>query len=223
MVDEIIETPNYNQKKREIALYFSEIISFKNDKNRDDFFKILKSNVYLMLYNMIESTVKEILSAVYDQINISNIPYNNLSDSLKGVWESHQFFHLDSGGSNKIMSYKKETHTMIKKVLDRCSVRFNDGYVSISGNADLDAIFKIMQTHGIAIKMDSIGKYKHEFYEIKFQRNNLAHGSTSFVETGRDTTTDQLQKMINDTEKCIDEIIKDVSKYLNQKKYLKMT
>lgn len=72
MVDEIIETPNYNQKKREIALYFSEIISFKNDKNRDDFFKILKSNVYLMLYNMIESTVKEILSAVYDQINISN-------------------------------------------------------------------------------------------------------------------------------------------------------
>lgn len=58
-----------------------------------------------MMYNMIESTIKEIIFAVYDNINAANLTYEEISLKLQELWESHQFENLDKGNA-KAEKYK---------------------------------------------------------------------------------------------------------------------
>lgn len=56
-------------------------------------FKSLKSNVILMLYNLVESTVRLTMNSYYDSVNDRKLGYQNLIEEVKKIWmEWQQFF-----------------------------------------------------------------------------------------------------------------------------------
>lgn len=201
----MIDIPNYPQKKKELEFYINELKCLdhisnspsnpyelylnkhlkKNRYSMQDFIVILKSNAYIMMYNMIESTIKEIILALYDNINAANLTYEEISIKLQELWENHQFENLDKGNA-KTDKYKQEAHKMITSIIKDRYVKFNNSNIKLSGNADFESVLIIMQKHGISIDTRQIGKYSDELRNIKNARNSLAHGGTSFIESGRD-------------------------------------
>lgn len=234
----MISVPNYPQKKKELQFYINELncldqISnspsnpyerYLNQKlqtrnySMQDFIVILKSNAYIMMYNMIESTIKEIIFALYDNINAANLTYKEISFKLQELWESHQFENLDKGNA-KADKYKKEAHRMITSIIKDNTVKFDNNNIKLSGNADFENVLIIMQKHGINVNTSNIGKYSNELKNIKNIRNSLAHGGTSFIESGRDISFNDIKKMCVHTEEYLEQLIKDVNYFVWHKQF----
>ena len=47
---------------------------------------ILKSNVSLMIYNIIEYTVTNLIDSIYDEIRINHLSYIDVNDSIRSLW-----------------------------------------------------------------------------------------------------------------------------------------
>jgi hypothetical protein len=236
----MLDISNYYSKKKELDFYIEKLFfldrvsseqrnpyeRYLNDRMKSkvydlrDFVVILKSNAYMMMYNMIESTTKEIVWAIYDQINSSDLTYEKVSLILQKLWEKHQFLNLDSGNA-KTEKYKKKAHTIITNILDESPIRFYASNFKLSGNADFDKILEKMGGLGVNIDTSNIGQYKDELKTIKDNRNKLAHGAISFIESGRDSSFKDIQDMAKHTETYLEQLIKDASNYTKKRLYKK--
>lgn len=47
---------------------------------------ILKSNVSLMIYNIIEYTVSNLIDSIYDEIRMNHLSYVDVNESIKALW-----------------------------------------------------------------------------------------------------------------------------------------
>lgn len=234
----MIDNADYIQKKKELHFYIQKLIfldaitidsstpynSYINENMKSksyemkDFIVILKSNTFMMMYNMIESTIKQIIWSLYDQVNSEQIVYTDLIDKLKVLWQKYSFLNLDNGNA-KTDKYKDKAKNMIDSIINSESIKLRDNQFKLSGNADFDSILTIMQNHGIDVKTNQIGPYKNELKKIKDTRNNLAHGSTSFIESARDTTVNDLKNTNAHVEKFLDQLISDTNDYIRYKRY----
>ena len=100
----------YESRKREINSFINLMDFFERKKTNiqenevsfDEFFyegeipidftyqeliNILKSNVSLMMYNIIEYTVSGLVECIYDEIRIQNLSYIGVNDSIRAVFE----------------------------------------------------------------------------------------------------------------------------------------
>ena len=99
----------YNSRKKEIEnfLEFMKFLERRENQREDgkskfaDFFysqddgihltyqaliNILKSNVSLMIYNIIEYTVTNLVDSIYDEIRINHLAYMDVNESIKSLW-----------------------------------------------------------------------------------------------------------------------------------------
>lgn len=92
----------YNQRRDEIELYFSAIKQLyqatdiideeeKMDFHKDEFIKILKSNILLMIYNLVESSVMGGIIEIYEKLKSQNLSYQTVSNEIKNIWFSFTF------------------------------------------------------------------------------------------------------------------------------------
>ena len=51
-----------------------------------DLQKILKSHCYLLLYNLIESSIRNGIVAIHDAISLERLTYKDLSPKIKMIW-----------------------------------------------------------------------------------------------------------------------------------------
>lgn len=199
--------------------YLNDNLS-NDDYSFNDFIVILKSNAFMMLYNMVESTVKELIASIYDQINSSQLSYSNISESLQDLWQKYHFQNLNQSDA-KADKYKKAAHDMINSVLTLQPIKLNYGQLKLSGNADFESILTITQQHGINFNTNEVGKYNLELKKIKNTRNSLAHGSSSFIESARDNSVGDIQKISEHTQIYLEQLIKDCGFYIQHHKYKK--
>ncbi|WP_294605847.1 MAE_28990/MAE_18760 family HEPN-like nuclease [uncultured Lactobacillus sp.] len=236
----MITTSIYDSKKQELNFYISslkKLDSLSNEQSElwtdlakvlkqqpfkiDSFMIILKSNSYMMMYNMIESTIRELISTIYDAINTSSLRYDEVLDKIQDLWEKHQFLGLDDSNDTKSDSYKKEAHRCISFILKKQKIKFYTNNFKLSGNADFDTILSVTQNLGINFDTTTIGKYKNEIDTIKRNRNGLAHGSYSFIELGSDKTIDDLYQTSLHVETYLEQLKKDVNNYIKNKDFKK--
>ena len=72
-------------------------------------FKSLKSNVILMLYNLVESTVRLTMNSYYDSVNDRKLGYQNLIEEVKKIWIKQAL-----GTVQKNDSIQKNIYSMIE-------------------------------------------------------------------------------------------------------------
>lgn len=108
---------------------------------------------------------------------------------------------------------------MITSIIQNNTVRFNNNNIKLSGNADFESVLTIIQKHGININTSIIGKYSNELRIIKNTRNSLAHGGTSFIESGRDISFNDINKMCKHTEEYLEQLIKDTNYFVWRKRF----
>ena len=201
---------DFNDTKREINKYF-DFLERVNDlsvgiphihypispskpsyKIEEDVSKILKANAFLMLYNLIEATIKNGIWELLTKIERERIPYQDLKEELKNIWLDRK---LQIEFKTKDDTIVKQLHKVIENVLND-NLRFYDDKRKIkfeSGNLSVSTIQKTAKRYGFNSINILHQEEEEAFKNIKKERNNLAHGDRTFSNCGNNYAFDDLK------------------------------
>lgn len=165
----------------------------------------MKASAMLMLYNLVESTMTNIVQAVFDHLRQKSIGLNNMNDVMKVMIL----------GNIK----KRNPTTLVEKMrnetLDIAIASFERTSV-FSGNIDSKKIRETFQEFGVA--SPSVLK-EPVLLQIKTARNDLAHGAKSFSDTGKTFAAKDLREMHLKVGKVLLKTIGAFELYINSQAY----
>lgn len=171
--------------------------------------KILKANGFILLYNLLEATVRNSIKAIGNVIESEGIKYQDFSENLKKLWINHSFKSVDA---------QRIKHETIGPILDQIVnnefLRLEEDAISFSGNIDAQKIREIAKRIGYKAPKDG-----RELVTIKEKRNQLAHGEKTFCEIGRNFTVGELVRLKDAMTSYISEVLDNVQDYIDTKAY----
>lgn len=213
----------FNDRRIEIEFYFSILVDLEHETGRIDtpdnprFFRILKSNFLLMLYNFVEACVVSGMMEIYESLNESKSGYDELIEEIQLIWSNNRIDNVyDSSGGKT--AYERAVTEMISSVINRSPISLNRGALNISGNLDARKIKSLCDKHRIRyVASDVDGCLK----TVKDKRQNLAHGDESFGDCARDLTLSQLEHLKDEVFRFIGDILDGMKTYYDNRLYLK--
>lgn len=214
----------FNKRLAEINTYFDTLSMIDKGKCRivcqdiqgkeeerlidPDLSRILKANGFILLYNLIEATVRKSIDAILNMVRNDGLTYGDLSDKLKTLWINQE---VKGKGANSIGQKVKE---MAEDILNNKILLLTHECVNISGNIDAQKVRDIARSVGYNEPKDGAA-----LKTIKDKRNHLAHGEYTFAEIGKDFSVNELMKYKDETEKFLHSVLDNVERYINDKKY----
>ncbi|MDD5617113.1 MAG: MAE_28990/MAE_18760 family HEPN-like nuclease [Candidatus Methanoperedens sp.] len=179
-----------------------------------DLQKILRSNCFLLLYNLVESSVRNGILSVYDSIEDDSLKYEELSEKIQEIWLTHQTSKKD---------IKKRLKQLMKDVSEGCQIVLEKDTINISGNLDYDSIQKIINTFGFFGRFTVDEKHiKSALDKVKHERNLLAHGNKTFCQSGEIITMSELTNIKDNISKYLGEFLLNIETYIDNKRYKKI-
>jgi len=179
----------------------------------------LRSTTYLLLYNLIESTVYNAVISVFDEISDNGLKYFDIVEDVQKYWLNNLYKHDD----------KKRKETIIETIMNVAIQIFNDTIVLASneinygGSLDAKTIFATAKSMKIDIgnvhRIYDENKHGQTLKEIKQKRNWLAHGEKSFIEVGSTSSIGQLEEAKGNVFDFLSEFITAVESYLANQQY----
>lgn len=174
----------------------------------------LKGTVYILLYNLIESNMREAICFIHETIYDRNIHFDRLKKELKSEIfkrlknDSVSVESLVNGLTEKGISSGISYGTFNKKKL-------------FSGNIDREEIKEKSQVYGFSINTDYIHtKHGEKLSTVKQHRNDLAHGNVSFAELGKNVSYQDLEDVSLEIIAYLDSIANNIEHYINTNGYL---
>lgn len=228
MQEALMHTLNlFNERKQKINIYIKGLKALEKRSSgqnlkalyfNDDFLKILKANTLLMIYNLVECTVREGITEIYDEVKQEGLTYYDVSQNIKNIWFSYKFQQVYDPGAG-YDSYKSKALEIVNSILNGDVIELNRKAMGISGNLDADQIRAILKEHGIYCHSEPGSNGGNKLKTVKQKRNYLAHGTISFAECGRDYGIDDLIQTNDQTVLFLEGLIKDMKQYYEEKRY----
>ncbi len=200
----------FQQRVAEIETYFSFISIHTNTTNNEDLNRILKANLLLMLYNLVESSISNAVEEIHNEIHLRTVSFNSLKIQLRTKLITYLNKNLNA--SNFVSTVNDLALDIVKQCFDKQKL-FN-------GNVDSRKIRELGENYGFRHTTD-YEKTKNGvcLVTIKGKRNDLAHGTFSFTEVGKEYSIGDLEKMKSETTFYLEEIISNIEDYLNTQEY----
>lgn len=179
----------------------------------------LRSTSYLLLYNLIESTVYNSITTIFDEIKDSRLKYFDIIDDVQKYWLNNIYKHDD----------KKKKETIIETIMKIANQIFTDTIelasteINYGGSLDAQTIFATAKS--MKIEVGNIRRIFDEsihgqiLIDVKKKRNWLAHGEKSFIEVGSSSTFSQLEDAKKYICDFLDEYIASVELYITNKHF----
>ena len=221
----------FNDRKNEIDLYYQLIDFLDNIEKEDgeksinnilfnkDIEKIVRANALLMLYNLVESTLVNGIEEVYSVFKQDEITYSQVRSEIKEIWFNYRFSNAYDKKAH-FDTYKKTAEKIITSIMLNKPLELDRKATGISGNLDADSIREVCKKHGIQFISPEECHGGKKLGKVKEQRNQLAHGTLSFVECGRDFTVIDLHEIKIEVEKFLSGFIDVIESYYDNKEYL---
>lgn len=219
---------SFNERKEEIEEYYLALSKLYEDKSNfecppkyfdDSFLKMLKSNAILMVYNLVEATIMGAILEIYDSLFQQGITYKMVRREIQEIWFSYKFNEVYDKNAH-FNSYKGKAKEIIDFVLADQVLKLDRKATNISGNLDAQKIRDVCSNHGITIHLNSQCRGGIILTDVKNERNNLAHGTVSFVECGRNYSIDDLIRIKDETERFLEDILLGMKEYHDNHLYL---
>lgn len=176
--------------------------------------KILKANVYLLLYNLVESTVRNTLQAIYDHLETKGVSFHDVRDEL----QLEVLKNLKRYIQNKdVVNFNQQINDISKDIVYMTfnpSDRFN-------GNVDAKLVREKVEKMGFSVVAEAFARDGVDLLSIKSQRNSLAHGELSFCDCGKDLVASDLDDMFERTKAYLAALIQCSEGYIAQELYKK--
>jgi hypothetical protein len=176
--------------------------------------KTTKGTVYLILYNLIESTMREAIVKIHEKISVAGVSFDSLRLELQ----------------KKIIQRAKKDKTALATMLTQL-----DGNISLnihnaalrkedifSGNIDRKEITNVASIYGFNDTTDyHKTKNGRHLTNIKDNRNDLAHGNKTFSEVGSNKSASELKELCDEVIFFMYEIFDNMIDSVESQKYLK--
>ncbi len=219
-------TQDFNERSKEVSRYFIFLKSLEQSTTKlsmdgkgshsktkeidPELLKTLKASGFLLLYNLVEATMSNVIEAIFDEMKSKSISYDQIRPELKKI----VLKNLKKRNPDKIFS----SITAIS--IDIITAGFDKSDL-FSGNIDSRKIRETAAEYGFSYSTDyaktSDGS---DLLTIKSNRNDLAHGTKSFTEVGRDKTADELLEIKKKVIIYLRQILKNIETYLDNEEYL---
>jgi hypothetical protein len=211
---EIIELERPKISAFDITANQEKILSVNSSK-----IDTLRSTSYLLLYNLIESTVYNSITNIFDEINDEGLKYFDIIEDVRKYWLNNLYKHDD----------KKKKETIIETIMKVANQIFTDtitlasNEINYGGSLDAGTIFATAQS--MKIEVGNIRRiydktiHGQMLIDVKKKRNWLAHGEKSFIEVGSSSTFSQLDDARIYISEFLGEFITSVEEYINNKHY----
>lgn len=217
---------DFDQRVKEIELYFVALkaLDEKPLQSSDEpyfnseFIKILKANTLIMIYNLVESTVIRGITEIYDKIKEEKLTYSDVNTKIQKIWFSFKFRQVYDPLSHFI-SYQEQASKIIDSILNNKIIELDRKATSISGNLDAKKIRNVCVEHGISFVASPESRGGIQLETVKNRRNELAHGSSSFAECGRDLTYQDLNQIKDETICFLKGFLESIQSYYDDEKY----
>lgn len=216
----------FDDRKTEIEFYYSVMVDI-DDESRNvlqtidnlRFFRIMKSNFLLMLYNLVEATFTTGMLEIYEQVKQDGCSYESLIDEIQNIWRDYrirEIYKPDSG----LNVYTDRVKKIIEAITQDTPLIMTKGMLNISGNLNAKQIKKICDQHKIRYR---VSDDQRKLDTVKSKRNSLAHGDESFSQCARDLTVSDLENIKDTVLLFISEILAGMDLYYDEKQYLRPT
>ena len=220
---------DFTERSKEVSKYFIVLKSLEQgttqlsmrNKNGNlkikeidpELLKTLKASGFLLLYNLVESTMRNVIEAIFDQLKNADVSYDQIRPELKKT----VLRNLKKRNPDKIfLSITSISVDIITAGFDKEDL--------FSGNIDARKIRDTAIEYGFSHSTDQLKTGNGtDLLTIKATRNDLAHGIKSFTEVGRDKTADELLEIKNKTISYLRQIVKNIEIYLDNQEYLDST
>jgi hypothetical protein len=145
----------FDERKIEIDFYFSVIKELiihnstvkKIDSNR--FTKILKANILLMSYNLIEYCIINGFNDIYNAVNNCGASNSIMAEELRDIWSNHKILKAHKDTVN-LQTYGKQVKEIIIQVLSSNPIFLTLHILDISGNLDARQIKNLLKIYKIS-------------------------------------------------------------------------
>ncbi len=217
---------DFNERSREVSKYFMFLKTLeqgsvklsmegmcgkvKVKKLDSELEKTLKASGFLLLYNLIESTMRNAIEAIFDEIATQGVSFDKVKPKIKKIILQN----LKKRDPDKILS---SITSFSVDIISACFVKED----LFSGNIDGKLIKSLACEYGFSCETDAKKTGNgQDLLAIKFNRNHLAHGVKSFSEVGREKSADELLKIKTKVINYLRQILVNLETYLENKEYL---
>lgn len=214
----------FEDRKTEIEFYYSVMVDMENKPevilhtiDNQRFFRIMKSNFLLMLYNLVEATFTTGMDEIYDQVNTDKCTYNNLIDEIQTLWRDYKVKEI-YGPTSDLKGYTSRVQLIVNDITHNVPLSLTRGMRKFSGNLNAKKIKEICDKHKIRYCVSDDNAILEK---VKMKRNSLAHGDESFSRCARDLTLSDLEIIKDAVFQFISDIITGMDKYYTEKQYLR--
>jgi MAE_28990/MAE_18760-like HEPN len=217
---------SYNILKEEVNEYFiflndlitleSKIIDNEGIKKRVNttLSCTLKSTAFLLLYNLIESTIYNSLQVIHDELNKSETRYPELHERIQEIWLEYCI-----GKKSNFIAISKEiiNHTITENHIEIDLEKYLNIKNLFSGNLDARKIREVANKYGCIIKGTGCGE---KLIIVKNVRNKLAHGEISFSKGSKDYTMTELNAIKDDVINFLNHTLNTIEEYILKRLFL---
>ncbi|MEB3279891.1 MAG: MAE_28990/MAE_18760 family HEPN-like nuclease [Lyngbya sp.] len=172
--------------------------------------KTLKANGFLLLYNLVEGSMRRSIEYIFDHFDHHKISFDVLREEVKII---------------VLKNLKKRSPEKIIKIINQISI---DVVIStldrddiFAGNIDAKKIKEVAKTYGFSSQTSNQRtRDGDDLRAIKDHRKDLTHGWKSFNEIGRDKTAQELFQIKNRVIIYLKQILINVEHYIDNEHYL---
>lgn len=168
-------------------------------------FKTLKANGFLLLYNLVESTSKNAIEAIFDEFKAQGVSFDDCRDEVRKIILTNLKRH----------NIEKILPSLSSLSVDVVVATFSKDHL-FDGNVDARHLRDVAKSYGFQHPR----KKSDELLTVKSNRNDLAHGNKSFADVGRDYGLVRLEKIRSEVVTFLEELLVNVAAYITDKNYL---
>lgn len=184
--------------------------------------RTLKANAFLLLYNLIESTLRNGLFDVHDAIKSERVDYKDLESKFKKLLLDEQLRKKFEFGT-RTESVTNIVYDIVDKIMSQPAFMYPDKRSTvkfIGGNLDIDHIHETFKLYGITAVSVRHTDQKEAFETTKRNRNNLAHGNETFNECGKKYSSPQLIGFRDEIFDYLERVLDEIERFTDNKKYM---
>lgn len=148
-----------DDRKGEIEFYYSVMEDIDRDSDnmlhtadKQRFFRIMKSNFLLMLYNLVEATFTTGMLEIYDQVKADGCPYANVIDEIQNIWRDYKVKEVHKPDS-KLSTYTNRVQNIVLDITQNTPLILSKSMIGVDGNLNAEKIKKICDKHKIRYRV----------------------------------------------------------------------
>jgi MAE_28990/MAE_18760-like HEPN len=221
---------DFNDRAREVSKYFIFLKNLEQEtiklsmegmdgktkvkKLSSELEKTLKASAFLLLYNLVESTMRNAIETIFEELKYQKLSFDTIRPELKKIVIKNFQRYLQKQKHDRVILHITEIS------LDIINICFDKENL-FSGNLDSRRIKDTAKNYGFSYETDPVKTGNgSDLLTIKNNRNDLAHGIKSFAEVGRDQTADDLLKIKCKVVKYLSQILENIETYIVNQEYL---